>query len=168
MAFEPDEVAKWITQRLTTNSAITAIVGRHPTKGMWQVYQRVVPQGGTYPCVLFASITGNYTRGTGGYRIFARLFYEIKAINTGESYSGSLSTLANLIDQSLQQAQDVSSSVVAGCSAVRPIQREDYDGNERHNHYGNEYEIWAYAQSDDQLGGVTTNIAEQGYPEVAG
>jgi hypothetical protein len=149
--YEPDDAVTWIIAQLSANTAITSVVGNHPVTGVPQIYERVAPAGATYPLVLVALINGVFKKGQGGYRIFMRGFYEIKGIDIGETYSENLSTLARAIDSTMNLNQLSTTDVVAGSSAVRPVQREDYEDNTRHNHYGAEYEVWIYSNSTDVL-----------------
>lgn len=160
MSIELNGLAQWIYTRMTNPNAlnlsaqqqnavnsIVSIVGVHPDLGIIQVYERMAPKGAVLPYVVYQYTTGMNLLGSGGYRIAVKPKYQIKGITGGESYGTNAQQLADAIDALFNRSQDMVDPVVTGCSAIRPIQYEDFDGGERHNHYGEEVEFMAYDQS---------------------
>lgn len=142
---ELNAVAVKLFAVLSASSIIRAAVGKHPTLDVWQVYEVSAPQDSTYPCIIFNPIFLRYSRYTAGRKSHGQFYYQVEAINTGDSYS-ELGPIADEIENLLYQSQVVDDPVIMGMSVTRPIQFSEYDDGTRYNHLGSVVEIFASKQ----------------------
>lgn len=143
---EANEVAKYIYERLTTNTDVQDIVGRNQVTNQWQVYEGHAPQTASDRFVVFFPQTPEIKRGSGARKIWRKCNYVIKGVCTGDSFQP-LEELTNLIDSLFHRDQmDEPHVVIAGTSVVSDIQYTDVEDGIRYNHMGSIVEIMAYGR----------------------
>ena len=143
---EGNGVSTYIYSRLSQDSRVQTLIGKHPTLKIWQVYEVQAPQDAAHPFIVYIPQTPQMARGTGGKKIFRTCNYIIKAVGTGDSFSP-VAEIANLIDEIMHKDQLLDDSeVVAGCSVVSDLQYSTVEDGVRYNHMGSIVEIMAYGK----------------------
>lgn len=90
----PGLAEQWLQQVLGADSQLAALVGP-------RIYTRRVPQGGTYPAVVYAQLAGVDTTALGMIRALTRTRYAVKAVDQTASIV-TLDAIARRVDQLLQ------------------------------------------------------------------
>lgn len=131
----------WLYQTLSTNAAITAIVGA-------RIYAGVMPpEVDDYPALVFQWISGlddlhtmDRTRSWGASR------YLVKGITEGRS-ALPLQSLMDLVDRALERATgSATDAAITYCRGIRPFRLTTYENNQYFQQVGREWEIAVSAQ----------------------
>lgn len=87
---------QWLATALGADIPLATLVGT-------RIYSRRMPQGGTYPAVVYAQTAGVDTTALGMIRALTRLRYAVKAVDQAASIVA-LDAIARRVDQTLQGA----------------------------------------------------------------
>jgi hypothetical protein len=90
------------------------------------VFNRLAPEGATYPFVVFSFMAGTLKLVVGASKLWEQLDYEVVGIDKMQNYAG-LVPIANRIDALLHAAptQAITGGTLESCSGRSPVRRDD-------------------------------------------
>ena len=112
-----------------------------------RIYLGRAPQTATlpWPAIIFQYMGGSDTTTTNRTRALTDMVYLIKVIDQCESYTGTVSNVADYIDLALHQVTGtVGSGTIILCDREAPFQMSEYDqaSNKSYLHLGGIYRLW--------------------------
>lgn len=133
---EIDAADKWITAKLTGDTALAALVGA-------RIYDGEAPPGAGYPLVTWtAASPPRDVMAEGGERILSVAVYLVQAFAQGRDYDP-LRPIAKRIDQILHQARGtVTDGVVFGCVRESAIKLPEMRDGQSYRRLGGYYRLW--------------------------
>ncbi len=149
MALSVNEISRlkqWLYALIVADPVVVAAVGRHDTLGVIQVYDKIAPEGATYPLVTFQFMPEADKRGGFGARLFSQGAFIVKAINTGTD-AEALWPIADAFDKDLQGASAMSTPtglIVMGCTRDLMHDQSTVDDGVQYNELGGRYMVQFY------------------------
>lgn len=153
MANEAVLVKQWLYGLLAGDASIVTAVGKHPVSGVPNIYDKIAPEGATYPLIVFSTDFSQDARGGFGGRLFVRGALVVRAINQGTD-GQPLWAIADRIDALLQTGDTLpaatnlpqSKLVIMGCTREMPLDTSEIDSGVgvQYNYLGGRYKLLAY------------------------
>lgn len=138
MASETDIAARYIYGKLSSSSAITAIVGS-------RIYEGVAPQGTVAPWIVYASLAPMDTYAVGANRVMTRDQWLVRAVAQTSSFGGDIGTLADAIEAALHSTDGTQGAVTGGytveCYRLMPHRTIQVDSGVQWRYKGGIYRI---------------------------
>ncbi len=133
-------VWRYLHARLSADVPLVAIVGN-------RIHRGAVPQGGTFPAVIYALIApGDAVTALGGTRVWSAPVFKI--VGVAQTTNGlNLEALADRIDVALHNSSGPTASggYVFSCQYLRPFELIEQSGTTTFQQLGGEYGLTARA-----------------------
>lgn len=137
---ELQAVETFLATTLLADAGVTALVGT-------RVYAFQVPEGATYPCVLFAPNAASDRNAVGAdVRLFTRATYLVKAISKQRGSMAEADAIASAVDAALQGVRGTveiggTTYDIRGLYRTEPVRLVMGAADERYNHVGGLYRM---------------------------
>jgi hypothetical protein len=143
---EPVAADQWIYSTLKADSTLTALIGGATSP---RIYNEQAPQNGTatvYPCVIYQMQSAVDLQIVGPRRFWTNMLYLVRGVNETGSYSGSLLTIAERIDEVLHAKPDPASNaygIVWACVSEQAFRLPEVVNGRNFRHSGRIFRIYA-------------------------
>lgn len=143
---ELHEIDRWIYEKLSSSSAVTALVGGTANP---RIYSSLAPQGATLPFIVYDADEGIHETGVKGDTGCVTVDYVVRAVSRADTW-GTCASIVEAVDAALHQSSGTVTQgtatvlIINGCVRVRNIRYLELDTGNRYNHMGAAYRIWAH------------------------
>jgi hypothetical protein len=147
---EPIAADQWIYSTLKADSALTALIGGSTAP---RIYNEQVPQDGPatlYPCIIYQMQSAVDVQIVGPRRFWSNMLYLVRGVHETGSYSGSLLTIAERIDEVLHAKPSPAGppatnayGIIWACVSEQPFRLPEVQNGRNFRHQGRIFRIYA-------------------------